>query len=72
MDFDSCKFIEKANAELIEMAVYRAKISDKSDTTKLKTLLKGGAIDEFIFSAPEDLIALHQYFPDENELKNNI
>lgn len=69
VDFALVNLLKKANAELIEMAVYKAKISDKSDTTKLKTLLKGGAIDEFIFSAPEDLIALHHYFPDENELK---
>lgn len=68
-DFGIVNLLKEANTELIELPVYTAKISDKSETIKLKTLLKNGAIDEFIFSAPEDLIALRHYFPNENELK---
>ncbi len=68
-DFGIVNLFKETNAELIELPIYRAQISGKSETIKLKTLLKNGAIDEFIFSAPEDLIALRHYFPDENELK---
>lgn len=68
-DFGIVNLLIEAQAEMIEVPIYTAKTSDKSAITKLKTLLKGGAIDEFIFSAPEDLIALYHYFPNENELK---
>lgn len=67
-DFKINNLLTEANAELIELPIYTAKISDKNNITKLKTLLKNGAIDEFIFSAPEDLIALYHYFPNETEL----
>jgi uroporphyrinogen-III synthase len=48
-----------------ELSVYAAKISNKSEIVKAKTLLKGGAIDEFVFSSDEDLIALRHYFANE-------
>lgn len=54
--------LSEAKAELIELPIYKAHITDKSEVAKLKTLLKGGAIDEFVFSAPEDLIALKYFF----------
>ncbi len=53
------------NAKVIELPVYRAAISRNDETAKLKILLKGGAIDEFIFSSPTDLIALKRYFDNE-------
>ncbi len=56
------KSLVEKKAEITELPVYQAKISNRHETIKLKTLLKGGAIDEFIFSAPEDLIALKHYF----------
>lgn len=68
-DVGAANLLQKANAELVEMPIYTAKISDKNEITKLKTLLKGGAIDEFILTAPEDLVALHYYFPNDAELK---
>ena len=68
-NFGIVNLFKENNAELFELPIYTAKISDKSKITKLKTLLENGAIDEFIFSAPEDLIALRHYFRDDNELK---
>ncbi|MGI8787813.1 MAG: uroporphyrinogen-III synthase [Pyrinomonadaceae bacterium] len=53
-------------AEVIELLVYRIKTANKIAMTKLKTLLKGGAIDEFIFASPVDFIALRYYFEPEN------
>ncbi len=53
--------VEKLKAEqaiTVEFAVYQAKFADESSIIKLKTLLKSGAVDEFIFSSPEDLVSL--------------
>lgn len=60
--FEISTLLRKKNAELTELSVYRALIPDKTLIVRLKTLLSGGAVDEFIFSAPEDLIALKFYF----------
>ena len=54
-------FIERLKAEkslIEELPVYQASFEDESSIIKLKTLLKGGAVDEFIFSSPEDLLSL--------------
>ncbi len=61
------RLLKENQADVTELLIYRAKKSVKSDLTKLITLLKGGAIDEFVFSAPEDLTAL-KYFFAENDL----
>ena len=59
----------KSRAEVTELPVYRIKPAVKNETAKLKTLLitlfRGGAIDEFIFSAPTDFIALKNTFNEE-------
>ncbi len=41
------------------LPVYQAKFTDESLKAKSAALLKGGAIDEIIFSAPEDLASLN-------------
>lgn len=58
--------LREANAEVIELQLYRVKPEENSELIKLKTLLKGGAIDEFVLTAPEDLSALRYYFKSEN------
>jgi uroporphyrinogen-III synthase len=53
--------IEKLKAELAiveELSLYKADFEDKSELIKLKTLLRSGAVDEFIFSSPDDLPSL--------------
>lgn len=52
--------LEKAQVE--ELPVYQTKISDSSEVARLKTLLAGGAIDEFVFTAPTDFIHLRFVF----------
>lgn len=52
----------KTGAKAAEMPVYQILINDKKEYTKLKTLLKGGAIDEFIFTSPEDVFYIKNYF----------
>lgn len=44
----------KYGARILEFAVYFSSINEISELSRLKALLKGGAIDEFIFSSPED------------------
>lgn len=56
----------KSGANVTEIAVYQAQIDDKNKTANLKALLKGGAIDEFIFSSPEDLLSLKFYLSTED------
>ncbi len=52
--------LEKAKVE--ELPVYQIKISDTSEVARMKTLLAGGAIDEFVFTAPTDFIHLRYVF----------
>lgn len=51
---------------VFELPIYQTKVLRTNEITKLKTLLKNGAIDEFIFSSPTDLIALENYFENES------
>ncbi len=65
----SYSFIEKlkkVRSIVVELAIYNAIFADASANVKLKTLLKGGAVDELIFSSPEDLVSLKFLFADEN------
>jgi uroporphyrinogen-III synthase len=67
--------LKKKNAEIdlvkelpnvSEMEIYEVEIKDESEIPKLKALLKGGAIDEFIFSSHYDVLNLAQLFQTEN------
>jgi uroporphyrinogen-III synthase len=49
-----------------ELPIYSAEIADETQIPKLKALLKGGAIDEFIFSSHYDVLNLAQIFQTEN------
>jgi len=51
----------KAGAKVTELPIYQIVINEKKEITKMKTLLKGGAIDEFIFTSPEDVISIKHY-----------
>ncbi len=57
--------MQALGAEVLELPIYEVKIEKNLEVTKLKTLLKVGAIDEFVFTAPTDFIALKQYFETE-------
>lgn len=54
------KLIERG-ANVSELAVYEIESIEKDKTAKIKALLKGGAIDEFIFDSPEDILSLKYY-----------
>lgn len=57
--------LAQTKAEITELPVYQIKFAVPDEIVKLKTLLKGGAIDEFILSAPTDFIALQHIFGEE-------
>lgn len=57
--------LKNLGAIVSELAIYKT-IAEETKTTKLKTLLKGGAIDEFVFTSPFDVINLAHLFPAEN------
>lgn len=53
-----------ARADLLP--VYEIITEDSPELTKLKTLLRGGAADEFLFTSPQDVLNLAHYFQNEN------
>jgi uroporphyrinogen-III synthase len=59
------KLLELGSA-VTNFPVYSAIISDPAEIPRFKALLKGGAIDEFIFSSYFDVLNLAQMFQTEN------
>ena len=59
------KQLLEAGAEVSEMPIYQIKVSKENEISKLEALVRGGAIDEFIFSAPTDFIYLNYIFKGE-------
>jgi len=51
----------EAKAKASEIPIYQLRNNDKKEIAKLKTLLKGGAIDEFVFTSPEDVVYIKNY-----------
>lgn len=66
MEYEIKENLIERGASVVELPIYQAKIARSDELTKLKTLLKGGAIDEFIFSSPTDLIALRHLFDNDS------
>ncbi len=63
--FQFIENLRNANAIVEELAIYEAKFEVETANVKLKTLLKSGAVDEFIFSSAEDPVSLKFLFADE-------
>lgn len=55
------KKLTEKGAIAAELEIYRAKFAETGENIRLKILLKGGAIDEFIFSSTEELITLKEF-----------
>lgn len=60
------KELENISTMVSELPIYEIIAESESETAKLKSLLVGGAIDEFIFTSPFDIINLAHLFPTEN------
>ncbi len=57
-NFGFAGMLKNENAVIEKLSIYRSAFDNEGELTKLKTLLKGGAIDDFIFSSAEDFSAL--------------
>lgn len=64
--FEFAEQLKSNGAEVFNLSVYEAKIAEKREIVKLKTLLRAGAVDEFVFSSPADFTALRFYFAGES------
>jgi uroporphyrinogen-III synthase len=53
------ELLTAAGAQVFAMPVYR--IRESPETTRLRSLLIGGAVDEFIFNSPQDVFELANY-----------
>jgi len=60
------ELLSARSAQVAVLPVYRVKIDDSGELPKHKALLKGGAIDEFIFTSPADVLNLSHLFPAES------
>jgi len=56
------ELLRARQAEVAELAVYRLKTENVAGLTRLKTLLKGGAVDEFVFTSPAEVSNLAAVF----------
>lgn len=59
------------NADILELPIYRLDIETPEILPKLKALISGGAIDEFIISMPEEIIFL-TYILSGEKLRQNL
>ena len=58
--------LKKLGAVVSELSIYQTVAEKEPEIARLKSLLVGGAIDEFIFTSPFDIINLAHLFPTEN------
>lgn len=66
---DNAKIVNNlsaAGAQYKVIPIYRTNLKADAGIIKLKTLVKGGAVDEFIFSSAEDFASFRKLFKDEN------
>jgi uroporphyrinogen III methyltransferase/synthase len=59
------EMLRRNEAEVTELNIYRLKIESDAGLTRLKALLKGGAVDEFVFSSPMDASNLAAIFDEQ-------
>lgn len=64
--FNIKETLEAVNVTVCQIDIYKIKKTVDIEVVKLKTLLKSGAIDEFIFSDAQDFFALKFYLADEH------
>lgn len=64
--FDFVAELEKRNGIVRKAPIYRAENSSSNELPRIKALFKGGAIDEIVFTAPEDLPHCRFVFRGEN------
>ncbi|HEX8370999.1 MAG TPA: uroporphyrinogen-III synthase [Pyrinomonadaceae bacterium] len=56
------EMLRRNESKVTGLNIYRLKTEDAAGLTKLKALLKGGAVDEFVFTSPADVLNLAAVF----------
>jgi uroporphyrinogen-III synthase len=64
-NFGLVELLKRENALVVELPLYAAGFENETELIRLKALLKGGAVDEFVFSTPEDVLGLKFLFPED-------
>lgn len=59
-EVEICELLKNAGAKSTEIAVY--KLEFETETARIKTLIKGGAIDKITFASPEEITAFQKIF----------
>lgn len=57
-DSELKNLLAKKSDNVVEIEIYKDENADEKELSKLKALIIGGAIDEFVFNAPEDVFTL--------------
>lgn len=52
------ELLAEKGAQVIEIEIYRLEKNDLFAETKMRTLIYGGAVDEFLFNSPEDVLSV--------------
>jgi uroporphyrinogen-III synthase len=61
-EIELTELLRRRNASVTELNIYRLEMEIAAGRAKLKALLKGGAIDEFVFTAPSNVSNLAYLF----------
>lgn len=64
------EILRREKGEVQNVSIYRITENSLTENTKLKALVLGGAVDEFIFSEPSEFIYFQKIFG--NSLENNV
>ncbi|GIU81197.1 MAG: uroporphyrinogen-III synthase [Acidobacteria bacterium] len=64
-DFGLKQILCKKGAEAKEIQIYEFRFDETKNLTMLKTLIKGGAVDNFILNSPHEIVALKWFFQDD-------
>ncbi len=56
------EILQEKEAKVTEFSLYEIKIKDRKNLVRLKALIKGGAVDAFIFASPNEVTALRVLF----------
>ncbi|HEX9963040.1 MAG TPA: uroporphyrinogen-III synthase [Pyrinomonadaceae bacterium] len=56
------EMLRRKKSAVTELNIYRLKTENAAGLTRLKTLLKGGAVDEFVFASPSEVSNLAVLF----------
>ncbi len=67
------QLLQKSGAKVTEISLYELRTDDRKKIAKLKTLIKGGAVDAFVFASSCEVITVKFMFEEDlNELLGQL